>query len=196
MDHDPEGDEPNDELADHVDELLASVGATIDQTPAPASPEAAKVTAKSQVDDSFDAHVDELLTEVSRSVESLPPPALRPIVEPRGALAILEQDDIASGRDFYEDVLGLIAIEASDTEVRYRIGHDSFLVLTKATPAASEGAALVLAVRDLDEARNRLENAGVAVEASDELREALGAIFVRDPSGHLLGLAVFEEEER
>lgn len=196
MQHDPERDDATDDsLEGHVDELLASVGATLDrEEPAapPASPTDPAPPAAG-VDDSLAVHVDELLTEVTRSVDSLPPEPARPLVERRGVLTILEQDDLVAARAFYEELLGLTPEEVGEAEVRYRLGHDSFVVLTEASPAASEGAAVVFAVRDIDETRRRLGAAGLDVEVPDDLLEAMGAVFVRDPSGHLLGFALFEE---
>ena len=175
----PEGDYGDGLVEVEVDELLASVGRTIEAPTPPPLPK--RRTTTNDGDDS----IDELLAAVSRSVESLPPPPPRAIVEPQGAIAILAHRDLVRARAFYEDLLGLVPETETDTSVRYRVGAGAHLVLGES--AVVEPASILVTVIDLEEVQRRLDDAGATIEEA-AVPGAGRAIFVRDPAGHRLGL--------
>lgn len=100
-------------------------------------------------------------------------------------------DDMAAGRRFYEDGLGLVPRFADGTRwVQYEAGGAAFALAgpEEAPEADAEGAVAVFEVDDLDAARARLVAAGIPIVSERDMGSHGRVLTVRDPAGTFLQL--------
>jgi glyoxylase I family protein len=108
--------------------------------------------------------------------------------------------DLERARRFYSEVLGLeeIARPAFDfAGAWYRLGdrqlhlivHPATRALRGTTEISSREGHFAIAVRSYEEARARLEQAGVAIDARPRGRTPWAQIFLADPDGNLIELS-------
>jgi len=129
-------------------------------------------------------------------------------MQPHGILeSVLYTRDLAAGRRFYAEVLGLeVVTEQAGRHVFFRCGRGMFLLFTPdstATEATHVNGCLVplhgttgaghlaFAIREseLEEWRHRLSAAGVRVESEVAWPNGGRSIYFRDPAGNSVELA-------
>jgi predicted enzyme related to lactoylglutathione lyase len=110
-------------------------------------------------------------------------------VELLASRVLLHPADLARSLRFYEQTIGLAIYRewgaGPSRGVVFFLGGGGLLEVSGGSPQPPSGAIeLVLQVRDLDLARGRLVEQGVAVEAEPELKPwGLLEMTVRDPDG-------------
>jgi catechol 2,3-dioxygenase-like lactoylglutathione lyase family enzyme len=118
----------------------------------------------------------------------------------KDASAALAVSDLDRARDFYENILGLEAVQENPGAVLYRSGGSTVLVYPSEFAGTNKATAASWALGDdFDEIVAGLRGKGVAFERYDDLpgttREGdvhsigeLKAVWLRDPDGNILSL--------
>jgi catechol 2,3-dioxygenase-like lactoylglutathione lyase family enzyme len=109
--------------------------------------------------------------------------------------------DLARARRFYEETLGLVAIEEEDQGVRYQCGEGTrlFVYLSTANSGTSSATVAGWFVDDLDQTMNELAERGAVFERYDQpgiKTDERGvfdagrfrAAWLKDPDGNTLAL--------
>jgi XTP/dITP diphosphohydrolase len=118
---------------------------------------------------------------------------------------VLYAEDLSGVRPFYETVLGIECFQADDRQVFFYCGHQVLLIFNPAktsiarTPATgvppahgARGAGHVCfraAASELPRWRERLADAGIAIEADFEWPGGGRSLYVRDPAGNSVEFA-------
>ena len=110
--------------------------------------------------------------------------------------AAINVSDLAAAEQFYGDVLGLDKVERSLSfpGAWYQLGSFQIHLIEAArdytypSPEEKWGrrAHLAFAISDLAAVKQRLTNAGIAIQPSSSGR---AAIFIHDPDGHIIELS-------
>lgn len=116
--------------------------------------------------------------------------------------AALYTDDVAAAARFYEDVLGLRAIDPPDGHsAAFRLDGGGLLLLFDPGRTSAPGrfvpphgatgdghVAFAVAPGGLEEARTRLEAAGVGIEREIDWPRGGRSVYFRDPAGNSVEL--------
>ncbi|MHC5005614.1 MAG: VOC family protein [Planctomycetota bacterium] len=104
--------------------------------------------------------------------------------------------DLEATARFYEDALGLpLALDQGTCRI-YRVAGGGYLgFCRRETPAPTDGLILTLVTEDVDAWHERLQAAGVPIEAPPALNPTyrIHHFFCRDPNGYRVEIQRFED---
>ena len=118
----------------------------------------------------------------------------------KNAAATLAVSDLQRARDFYENTLGLEAVQEPPGAILYRSGNSAVLVYPSEYAGTNKATAASWAVGDeFDSIVTALKEKGVAFEHYDDLPETtregdvhlmgdFKAVWFKDPDGNILNL--------
>ena len=118
----------------------------------------------------------------------------------KDAAAALAVSDLQRARNFYEDTLGLEAVQEPPGAILYRSGDSAVLVYASEYAGTNKATAATWAVgEDFDSIVQALEDKGVTFEHYDDLPETtregdvhqmgdLKSVWFKDPDGNILNL--------
>jgi catechol 2,3-dioxygenase-like lactoylglutathione lyase family enzyme len=118
----------------------------------------------------------------------------------KDAAATLAVSDLQRARDFYENTLGLEAVQEPPGAILYRSGNSTVLVYPSEYAGTNKATAASWAVGDdFDSIVTALKDKGVAFEHYDDLPETtrdgdvhlmgdFKAVWFKDPDGNILNL--------
>jgi catechol 2,3-dioxygenase-like lactoylglutathione lyase family enzyme len=118
----------------------------------------------------------------------------------KDAAAVLAVSDLQRARDFYENTLGLKAVQEPPGSILYRSGDSFVLVYPSEYAGTNQATAVMWALGDdFDSIIQALKDKGVTFEHYDDLPEAtrdgdvhqmgdLRGVWLKDPDGNILSL--------